>query len=184
MLKWLRVFIWVCLAIYFVVGISLSKLHRLTAEAEAPEPVRRELIQLAVKSLDHADVPVAAIVTYNDKIIGHGYNTVMRDSLITGHAEINALNEVIRSMGYTKFMNLDREKLLLYSTYEPCEMCMGALEHYNIKKVVYMKEKSLLHWWRRSIKASYYQLMKRKSAGSHVQDSLFHLHPDYPGKQP
>lgn len=184
MLKWLRVFIWVFLAIYFVIGISVSKFHRLRAEAELPEPVRRELIQLAAKSLDHSDVPVAAIVTYDDNIIGQGYNTVMRDSLITSHAEINALNEVIRSVGYSQFMKLDRDKLMLYSTYEPCEMCMGTLEHYSIKKVVYMKEKSLLHWWRRSIKASYYQLMKRKSAGSQVQDSLFHLHPDYPRKQP
>ena len=89
----------------------------------------------------------------------------------------------MKSVGYERFMRMNRNKLILYTTFEPCEMCLGTLQHYNIKMVVFLKEKSLVHWWRNSAKSFYYRFYKADADKDNVQDSLFQKHPEYPGNK-
>lgn len=140
-----------------------------------------EIISQASEALESLDLPVGSLIIYSGSIIGEGYNTVYSDTNIAGHAEINAINDAVKKIGLTQFSELDRDKLIIVSTLEPCEMCKGAILHNNIKHVYFMKDKSPLHWNKNQLKSLRYQWYKRKIDGEHRQDSLFLLHPEYPG---
>jgi len=146
-----------------------------------PASQRQELVQLAKEALKTRDVPVSALLLYEDKIIGRGYNTVLRDSNAGGHAEINALSDAIRHMGVEHFDQLNRDSLLLITTFEPCMMCRGAIIENRIKHVEFIQQKELSHWIKNTFKSLRYELIKKKSSESSLQDSLFRLHPGYPG---
>ncbi len=181
-MKRLQIVIWSLLVLFFLSVLFSGQLHHIRGNSEIPPEIKEELLDLAARSLKRSDVPVGSVLTYEGRIIGSGYNTVMKDDDPAGHAEVNAIREAMRKKGYREFMQLDRGELVLYSTFDPCEMCMGTLQHYNIQKVVYMKEKPLLTQWRQQIKEFYYKTRKRKAEGGELQDSLFMLHPDYPKK--
>ncbi len=138
-----------------------------------------ELRALATTALQSNDAPIAALILYKDKIIGRGYNTVLRDTTAGGHAEINALSDALRTFSRTDFSLLDRDSLFLISTYEPCLMCRGAILEYNIKHVQFLKEKSILHWVKEEYRSYRYQWKRIKVEPEELQDSLFRLHPDY-----
>lgn len=150
---------------------------------EISQPEEREIILLASKALKSFDMPVGSLLIYSGSIIGKGYNTVISDTNVAGHAEINAINNAVKRIGLKQFNELDRDKLILVSTIEPCEMCKGALIHYNIKHVYFMKDKSPLHWNKKQIKSLRYEWYKRKIDGERHQDSLLLLHHDFPGNK-
>ena len=168
--------------LFFLAVVFGRQIHHLRGKTTVADPLKAELADLAMRSLKRSDVPVGSIVTYDGRIIGRGYNTVIKDDDPSGHAEVNALKDAMKGMGYKDFMALDRRLLILYSTFEPCEMCMGTLEHYRIRKVVYLKNKSLLAGWKQQLRSLYHHLKKKQAEGGELQDSLFHLHPDYPGQ--
>jgi tRNA(adenine34) deaminase len=78
------------------------------------------------------EVPVGAIVVYNNEIISRGQNRVLRNSDPTAHAEIVAL----RQAGLT-FSNYRLTNCTLYVTLEPCAMCAGAILHARIARLIY-----------------------------------------------
>ena len=137
------------------------------------------LIDNASQSLKSNDVPVGALIIYNDSILSTGYNTVYRDSNAGGHAEINAISNAIRKIGFDAFAKLDRKKLVLVSTFDPCMMCNGAIIEYNIRHVYFLKGKGLFHWWKNDAKEFRYEWNKYQLDGEALQDSLFMLHPKY-----
>jgi len=141
--------------------------------------IKKELAFLAKNCLKTNDVPVGAIIMYNDSIIGTGYNTVLKDTVAFGHAEINAITSCLKKIGVEQFHKLDRNKLTLYTTLEPCEMCQGALIEYRIKRVYFMKEKSFKYWYKEHNWEYVYQYNKSKIEGEEIQDSLLELHPKY-----
>ncbi|MFA5834775.1 MAG: nucleoside deaminase [Bacteroidota bacterium] len=138
------------------------------------------LIVLAKKALETNDVPVASILLYGEEIIGEGYNTVFRNNAAGEHAEINAVSDALSKLGLEKFSRLDRNSLVLISTFEPCLMCIGMCINYNIRNVYYLQEKD-----QRDVVKERKLLMKyyffRKQVSHHgEQIALFQLHPDYP----
>lgn len=78
------------------------------------------------------EVPVGAIVVYNNEIIGRGQNRVLRDSDPTAHAEIVALRQAGLAL-----LNYRLTGCTLYATLEPCAMCAGAILHARIARLVY-----------------------------------------------
>lgn len=172
----------ILLFLFFLIVIFQFKFYALYSNKSLPESIKNELILLGAKAIENGDVPVGSVLVYHDSIIGRGYNTVLINNNITGHAEINAINEAMLKMGLKEFSNLDRKHLTLYSTYEPCEMCKGTILHYNIKEIRFMKSKTIMHWWKKEAKSIYYEFKKRQTEGASIQDSLFILHPDYPGE--
>ncbi len=134
---------------------------------------------LGDSALVHLDVPVASIVLYDDSIIGMGFNTVLARNDAGGHAEINAISSAIAALGKRKFDLLDRKKLVLVSTFEPCLMCQGAFIEYRIHRVVFLKPKPLSLLIRRYFQQLRYELIKRRGQPASLQDSLFFRHPLY-----
>ena len=95
-----------------------------------------DLLQAAIAEANDAEangeVPVGAVVVYENKIIGRGQNRVLRDSDPTAHAEIVALRQAGRHL-----RNYRLEDCTLYATLEPCAMCAGAILHARISRLVY-----------------------------------------------
>ena len=88
--KWILV-----LVILFSLSLIFqSQVYRLKSKQEIPNHLKSELIKLGNIALKTKDVPVSAVLIYEDSIIGTGYNTVKKDKILSGHAEINALNAI------------------------------------------------------------------------------------------
>ena len=86
----------------------------------------------AKKSLIHSDVPVGAVIVIDDQIVAKNYNQKEKNQVSTHHAEILAINDACQKL---KSYRLD--EAIIYTTKEPCLMCMGALLSARIKKIVY-----------------------------------------------
>jgi tRNA(Arg) A34 adenosine deaminase TadA len=138
-----------------------------------------ELGQLGTRAIGSLDVPVAALLVYRNTVIGRGFNTVRRDGNAGGHAEINAISDAMSVLGVVGFDALDREDLVLITTFEPCAMCRGAIMEYRIGRVGFIEPKSLRHHAGQLRKELQYELYKVNLEPSGLQDSLFRLHPGY-----
>jgi len=79
------------------------------------------------------EIPVGAILVSNGQVIGAGYNAPIKLSDPTAHAEIQALRAACQSLNNYRLP----EDTTLYVTLEPCTMCVGALIHARIQRVVF-----------------------------------------------
>ena len=89
-------------------------------------------IHLAREAQNVGEVPVGALIFFEGEIIGEGWNRPILDHDPTAHAEITALREA----GLT-LQNYRLVGATLYVTLEPCVMCMGAISHARIQRIVY-----------------------------------------------
>lgn len=89
-------------------------------------------LELAQQAQMIGEVPVGAVVVKDGIIIGHGYNRSIAATDPTAHAEVMALRDAGRNMGNYRLINCT-----LYVTLEPCVMCIGALFHARITRLVY-----------------------------------------------
>ncbi len=92
----------------------------------------QEALRLAELSALEGEVPVGAVVTIGNKIIGRGRNRREKGKNALHHAEIQAINEACKRLGGWRLWECD-----LYVTLEPCPMCAGAIINSRIKKVVF-----------------------------------------------
>ena len=92
----------------------------------------QQALDLAVYAESCNEVPVGAVIVYENKIIGHGWNQPISNSDPTAHAEIVALREA------GKYLNNYRlTDTVMYVTLEPCLMCIGAMLTARIKRLVF-----------------------------------------------
>jgi tRNA(adenine34) deaminase len=95
-----------------------------------------EAIEAALVEARHAaeagEVPIGAVIVYEDEILTRGQNRVLRDNDPTAHAEIVALREAAKLLG-----NYRLNGCTLYVTLEPCAMCAGAMIHARLDRLVY-----------------------------------------------
>ena len=86
----------------------------------------------AGKALKLGEVPIGAIISYEGKIIGSGFN--MRNTLknTLKHAEIIAIDEASKKIGDWRL-----EKCTIYVTVEPCAMCAGAILQSRMERLVF-----------------------------------------------
>lgn len=80
--------------------------------------------------------PFGAVVVLDDKIIGKGHNMVTSQNDPTAHAEVVAIRNACKALG-----NFHLNEAVLYTSCEPCPMCMSAIYWANIKKVYYFYTK-------------------------------------------
>ena len=92
----------------------------------------QQALEQAKLAEEAGEVPIGAVLVYQDKIIATGYNQPITQQDPTAHAEIVAINEASKFIG--NFWLIDCE---LYTTCEPCPMCLGAIYWARIKKVYY-----------------------------------------------
>ena len=89
-------------------------------------------LELAKKAELKNEVPVGALIVRNGQIIGQGMNTSISDHDPTSHAEINAIREAAKAI-----KNYRLKDCAIYVTLEPCAMCVGAIQHARIEKIIY-----------------------------------------------
>lgn len=163
-----------------VLGYVLVREVHLVRSTWEPAPAHVEALrELALQAIPAGDVPVSALLLHGDSIIGRGYNTVLRDTNAGGHAEVNALSDALHRLGRERLAGLDREQLLMLTTFEPCAMCKGAMLEYGIDRTAFIEPKTLGHWMRQDLRSARIEWLKRRSAPEHLQDSLFRAHPAY-----
>ncbi|WP_341582111.1 tRNA adenosine(34) deaminase TadA [Marinobacter metalliresistant] len=89
-------------------------------------------LQLASEAAAKGEVPVGAVVVLEGGEIGAGFNAPVSGCDPTAHAEIRALRDAASRVG-----NYRLPGATLYVTLEPCTMCVGAIVHGRISRLVY-----------------------------------------------
>ena len=92
----------------------------------------QQALALARRAAQEGEVPVGAVVVQDGRVIGEGWNRPIAAADPTAHAEIQALRAAAAAIG-----NYRLTGATLYVTLEPCEMCLGAMFHARITRVVY-----------------------------------------------
>lgn len=86
----------------------------------------------AEKAMAIGEVPVGAVIVRHGQVIAGGYNQPITGHDPTAHAEIVALRAAGQILGNYRLPECD-----LYVTLEPCAMCVGAMMHARIRRVVF-----------------------------------------------
>ena len=101
-----------------------------------PEDADQMFMQAALQQAQNArlvgEVPVGAVVVRNRKIVGTGFNQPIGSHDPTSHAEIIALRQAAQQAGNYRLPDCE-----LYVTLEPCAMCVGAMLHARLARVVF-----------------------------------------------
>jgi tRNA(adenine34) deaminase len=107
---------------------------RLSGENAAmdDESLMREALALAEEAARAGEVPVGAVVVKDGEVVGRGWNRPIGTSDPTAHAEIVAMREAAARLGNYRLVGC-----ALYVTLEPCAMCVGAMLHARLARVVY-----------------------------------------------
>lgn len=92
----------------------------------------REALALAHRAGECGEVPVGAVVVKDGEIVGRGFNAPISRSDPSAHAEIAALRDAAQRLGNYRLPGCG-----LFVTLEPCVMCVGAMFHARIARVVY-----------------------------------------------
>ena len=92
----------------------------------------RRALALGARGREAGEVPVGAVVVLDDAVIGEGFNQPIGSHDPSAHAEIVAM----RAAGQ-RIENYRLAGATLYVTIEPCQMCVGAMVHARIARLVY-----------------------------------------------
>ena len=92
----------------------------------------REAIALSSRNVDNGGGPFGAVIVKDGKIVAHGANRVTADNDPTAHAEVNAIR-----MAATKLGTFDLSGCEIYTSCEPCPMCLSAIYWAHIDRIYY-----------------------------------------------
>ncbi|WP_374664058.1 tRNA adenosine(34) deaminase TadA [Acinetobacter sp.] len=93
----------------------------------------QQAYEQAASAASIGEIPVGAIIVSGNQIIGAGFNAPISLNDPTAHAEIQAIRQACQSLQNYRLP----DDATLYVTLEPCTMCVGALVHARIKRVVF-----------------------------------------------
>ena len=91
-----------------------------------------EALKQAKLSFKHDEVPIGAVLVYQNKIIASGYNLSIANHDPSAHAEILTIRDAGQYMKNYRLLNCS-----LYVTLEPCVMCLGAIFHARISNLIF-----------------------------------------------
>ena len=92
----------------------------------------RQALQCAIKAQEQGEVPVGAVIVHNDSLLATGFNLPIANHDPTAHAEIQAIRQAAITLENYRLLGVT-----LYVTLEPCVMCLGAILHARIKRLVF-----------------------------------------------
>ena len=92
----------------------------------------REAIRQADESVRRGGGPFGAVVVRGSEVVGVGSNSVTLDNDPTAHAEVNAIRQACRRLG-----TFDLSGCRVYTSCEPCPMCLGAIYWAHIDRIYY-----------------------------------------------
>jgi tRNA(adenine34) deaminase len=96
------------------------------------EDFMRRALGLARRAQEEGEVPVGAVVVLEERVIGEGWNRPISASDPSAHAEIQAMRAAASARKNYRLIGAT-----LYVTLEPCAMCVGAMFHARIRRVVF-----------------------------------------------
>ena len=97
----------------------------------------RKAIELSKQSIDSGTSPFGSvIVDAEGKIVGEGHNRVAPDNDPTAHGDIVAIRNACRNLG-----TFDLSGCILYTSCEPCPMCLNACKWANIAEVYFAADR-------------------------------------------
>ena len=92
----------------------------------------KEAIREAIKAKNIEEIPVGAVIVYNNKIIARAYNKKEKLQNSLRHAELIAINKACKKLNSWRLNDCE-----IYVTLEPCNMCMAAIIESRIGKIYY-----------------------------------------------
>ncbi len=99
---------------------------------EQDEAWMRHAIRLAQRAEWLGEVPVGAVLVKENQCLAEGWNSPIANYDPSAHAEMNALRDAGKRIGNYRLVDTT-----LYVTLEPCVMCMGAIAHARVKRLVF-----------------------------------------------
>ena len=103
----------------------------------AHEDFMKEAIRLSEENVKNGGGPFGAVIVKNGKIIGRGANSVTTQNDPTAHAEIVAIRNAAKELG-----TFDLSDCTIYTSCEPCPMCLGAIYWAHLSKMYYGNTKT------------------------------------------
>lgn len=100
------------------------------------EELMRKAIELSVRNVAEGGGPFGAVIVKDGEIIAVGVNRVTADHDPTAHAEVSAIREAARKLG-----TFDLGGCEIYSSCEPCPMCLGAIYWARLDRLYYGNDK-------------------------------------------
>ena len=92
----------------------------------------QKALELARKAEAAGEVPVGAVLVKDDQLVAEGWNQPITSHDATSHAEIMAMRAAGKKLNNYRLIDT-----VMYVTLEPCSMCVGAMIHARVSKVVY-----------------------------------------------
>ena len=102
------------------------------SQQQEDETWMRYAIRLAQRAEEYGEVPVGAVLVKNNQCLAEGWNLPIANHDATAHAEIIAIRKAGQVLENYRLVDTT-----LYVTLEPCVMCMGAISHSRIKRLVF-----------------------------------------------
>ena len=97
----------------------------------------KKAIKLSIENIKNGGGPFGAVIVKNGKIIATGVNRVTANTDPTAHAEVNAIRKASKKLGTFDLAGCD-----IYTSCEPCPMCLGAVYWAHIDKMYYGNTKA------------------------------------------
>ena len=97
---------------------------------EQDKEFMRQAIRLANESVERGGGPFGAVIVKDGEIVAGSSNSVTIDNDPTAHAEVNTIREACR-----KLRTFDLSGCTIYTSCEPCPMCLGAIYWARISKI-------------------------------------------------
>ncbi|MBN1137762.1 MAG: nucleoside deaminase [Anaerolineae bacterium] len=102
-------------------------------KTQSPAYFMRQALTLAAEALEQGEFPIAAVVVLDEEIIAQGTASEQREKRYLGHAELIALEQADRQgLSFAQ-----RHEARLFTTLEPCLMCMGAAMSFFLGELYY-----------------------------------------------
>ncbi|MDY6801284.1 MAG: nucleoside deaminase [Bacteroidota bacterium] len=101
------------------------------------EDFMREAVKLSINNINEGGGPFGAVIVKDGEIIAKGANRVTANNDPTAHAEINAIREATKKLG-----TFDLSGCQIYSSCEPCPMCLGAIYWARLDKIYFANTKT------------------------------------------
>jgi len=96
------------------------------------EKYMREALKEAKRAFEKNEVPIGSVIVKSGKVIARAHNTIEKDNSSLSHAEMKAIKKAQKKIG-----NWRLNGCVLYSSVEPCIMCISAILLSRIERVVY-----------------------------------------------
>lgn len=125
------------------------------------EEIERLLLSDLKKAYKKKEIPVSALIVFNNKIIAHAYNKRIGKKDVTAHAEILVIKKAAKKLDDWRLNGCE-----LYVTLEPCSMCREIIKESRIEKVKYYIKRDEM---KKGFNKTDYELLTKKSSDTFQQ---------------